>query len=156
MAVELRWPVAEAGVAAPTPRPLVLDTNIVLDYLVFNDPATAPLRALLQRGALRWTATPPMRDELERVLDYPQIAPRVAFYGLSCAAVLQSYDAQVQWAQVPGRVSAVCKDADDQKFIDLAAAEHAVLLSKDKAVLCMRKRLLAYGVHTATALVLAD
>ena len=39
-----------------------------------------------------------------------------------------------------------CKDADDQKFIDLAAAHRAQLLSKDKAVLCMARRLKTLGV----------
>jgi predicted nucleic acid-binding protein len=39
-----------------------------------------------------------------------------------------------------------CKDPDDQKFIDLAVAHQASLLSKDKAVLVMRKRLLKLGV----------
>ena len=35
------------------------------------------------------------------------------------------------------------------------AAEHrAILLSKDKAVICMRKRLLTLDAHVATALVL--
>lgn len=157
MLIKLRWPLpttarAAAG-AVEVPVPLVLDTNIVLDCLVFNDPATAPLQALLQTGALRWVATRPMRDELERVLGYPQIAPRVAFHGLSTASVLETYDGQVQWAEVPKRTAAVCKDADDQKFIDLAAAQCALLLSKDKAVLRMRKRLLVSGVHIASTLV---
>jgi predicted nucleic acid-binding protein len=35
----------------------------------------------------------------------------------------------------------VCKDPDDQKYIDLAAAHQAVLLSKDKAVLSMKRRM---------------
>ena len=47
----------------------------------------------------------------------------------------------------------VCKDTDDQKFIDLAAQHRAILLSKDKAVICMRKRLLTLDAHVATALV---
>ncbi|MDD2545065.1 MAG: PIN domain-containing protein [Burkholderiaceae bacterium] len=153
MRVELRWPLADA---APGARALVLDTNIVLDLLVFNDPAIAPVRQLLADGALRWIATPVMRDELARVLAYPQIVPRLAFYGLGSAAVLQAYEAQVQWCDVPPRVPAACKDADDQKFIDLAAAHQAVLLSKDKAVICMRKRLLAQGAQVATALVMAS
>lgn len=139
----------------PLPLLWVLDTNIVLDLLVFADPATAVLRQLLQGGEVRWLATAPMRDELERVLAYPQIAPRVAFYGLDAAAVLQAYDAQVQWVDVPARVPVVCRDADDQRFLDLAAAHRALLLSKDKAVLAVRKRLLAYGAQVATALVWA-
>jgi hypothetical protein len=63
-------------------RALVLDTNIVLDLLVFADAAMAPVRTLLDAQRLCWVATPPMRDELARVLAYPQIVPRLAFYGL--------------------------------------------------------------------------
>jgi predicted nucleic acid-binding protein len=47
-----------------------------------------------------------------------------------------------------------CSDADDQIFIDLAVAHQAVLLSKDQAVLTMRKRLLALGVHARASLIL--
>jgi len=38
------------------------------------------------------------------------------------------------------------EDPDDQKFIDLAVAHAVPLLSKDNAILCMRKRLLQSGV----------
>lgn len=151
----LAWPIDAAATAHRHPRAVVLDTNIVLDLLVFADAAVPPLRTLLAQGQLRWIATRPMRDELERVLAYPQIAPRVAYYGLTAEAVLACYDAQVEWVDVAPRVSAVCKDADDQRFIDLAVAHRAVLLSKDKAVLCMRKRLLALQVHAATAIVIS-
>ena len=156
MRVELRWPLADTALhPAGAPRAVVVDTNIVLDLLVFADPATTALRQLLRAGDLRWVATQPMRDELERVLDYPQIAPRVAFYGLTVDSVLQHVDAQVQWACVPPRALAICRDADDQKFIDLAVAERALLLSKDKAVIALRKRLHAYGAHVGSALVAA-
>ena len=146
-------PLPEHGEPGAGARALVLDTNIVLDLLVFADAAVAPVRALLDAQRLCWVATPPMRDELARVLAYPQIVPRLAFYGLTANQLLQSYEAQVRWVNVAPRVSAVCKDADDQHFIDLAVAHRAILLSKDKAVLCMRKRLLALGAHAATAIV---
>ena len=74
--------------AAGSRRALVLDTNIVLDLLVFADPATALLPGLMASGALHWIATVGMRSELSRVLSYPQIAPRVAFYGLTPEGVL--------------------------------------------------------------------
>jgi len=93
-----------------------------------------------------------MRGELARVLHYPQIAPRVAFYGLTPEAVLARFDAAVQTVAPAPRASAICKDADDQPFIDLAAAHGAILLSKDKAVLRLRKRLLACGAEAATSL----
>lgn len=134
-------------------RALVLDTNIVLDLLVFADEAVAPVRALLAAGRLQWVATQAMRAELERVLAYPQIVPRLAYYELTAADVLARYDAQVRWMDVAPRVSAVCKDTDDQQFIDLAVAHRAILLSKDKAVICMRKRLLALGAQAVTAII---
>ena len=71
-----------------TARPLVLDTNIVLDLFVFADPQAEPLRQQLASGALDWIATAAMRAELERVLSYPQIVPRLAYYQRSAEQVL--------------------------------------------------------------------
>ena len=50
------------------------------------------------------------------------------------------------------KASVTCSDPDDQKFIDLAVAHQATLLSKDNAVLCMAKRLLALDVRAHTAI----
>ena len=126
---------------------VVLDTNIVLDLCVFSDPATLPLHAALQSGALQWIATQTMRDELERVLAYPNIAPRLTYYQRTAQDVLAQFDALVALHPVAAKASVTCKDADDQKFIDLAIAHRAILLSKDKAVLCMAKRLAARGTR---------
>ena len=134
------------------PRLIVLDTNIVLDVLIFNDTAAEPVRVGLRDGSLHWIATTPMRDELARVLDYPQIAKRVQFYQLTTEAVLEQFDALAQIVPVAAKAPVTCKDADDQKFIDLAVAHQCPLLSKDKAVLCMRKRLLALSVLASKAI----
>ena len=126
---------------------IVLDTNIVLDLLVFDDPAAQPLRAALQDGTLQWIATAAMREELARVLAYRQIVPRLAWYRLGADEVLAGFDRQVRLLAPAARATAICKDPDDQKFIDLAVAHGARLLSKDQAVLCMHKRLAALGVQ---------
>ncbi len=152
MQVELRLS-AEAAAGEPA-RPVVVDTNVTLDLLIFSDPRTAPLRTLLAEGRLAWIATPVMRDELERVLAYPHIVSRMDYYRVDASKVLAAFDAQVRLVEIAPRVPYVCKDADDQKFIDLAGAHQAILLSKDKAVICMRKRLIALGAQVATALVL--
>ncbi|MEO7106847.1 MAG: putative toxin-antitoxin system toxin component, PIN family [Rhodoferax sp.] len=131
---------------------VVVDTNIILDTFVFNDPAAKPLLAALQSGTLRWIATPPMREELERVLAYPKIAKRLAYYQLQAADVLAQFDALSQMVDVAAKAPIICKDPDDQKFIDLAVAHKALVLSKDNAVLCMRKRLLALGAQADTAI----
>lgn len=125
---------------------IVLDTNIVLDAFVFNDPACEPLKLALAAEKLQWLATLPMRDELARVLTYPKIAVRLAFYQLSAAQVLARFDALARLVDVAPKAGVTCSDPDDQKFIDLAVAHQAQLLSKDKAVLCMNKRLLTLGV----------
>ena len=133
-------------------RSIVLDTNIVLDLLVFNDAASAPLKAALQAGKLDWLATAPMRDELARVLTYPQIIPRLKFYQVSAEDVLNAFDSHVQITPVPSKASVTCSDTDDQKFIDLAVAHQALLLSKDQHVLSMQKRLLAHGIRAQAAI----
>ena len=56
---------------------LVLDTNIALDLLVFDDPSCMTLRAVIDAGTFEWIATPAMRDELVRVLGYPLIVARL-------------------------------------------------------------------------------
>lgn len=132
---------------------LVLDTNIVLDCFVFADEAARPVRAALEQGSARWLATAPMRDELERVLAYPKIAPRLAHYQLAPADVLALFDRHAQLVEAPARAGVRCSDPDDQKFVDLAVAHRATLLSKDAAVLALRKRLAALDVHAGAVLV---
>ena len=131
---------------------IVLDTNIVLDLFVFNDPAAQPLLQQLESGALRWISTPAMRDELARVLAYPQIVKSLAHHRIEAEQVLQRFDAQAHRVDAPPKAPVTCKDPDDQKFIDLAVAHQARLLSKDRAVLCMQKRLVALGVLAQAAI----
>ena len=131
---------------------LVLDTNIVLDLFVFNDAASIPLKTALEAREIDWLATQPMRDELARVLAYPQIVPRLNFYNLTAEHVLASFDRHARITGVATKASVTCSDADDQKFIDLAVAHQALLLSKDQHVLSMNKRLLAQGIRAQSAM----
>ncbi len=133
-------------------QPIVIDTNIVLDLLLFEDPTIVPLREALQQGRLQWLATPRMREELARVLHYPQIAKRATYHGRENESVLAAMDAQVHWVEPAPRCGVVCKDADDQCYIDLALERQALLLSKDGHVLRLRKRLAKQGVTVARAL----
>lgn len=133
-------------------RPVVLDTNVALDLLVFADEAAARLRTGLEEGMLHWLATAPMRDELERVLAYPKLAARLQFHGRPAERVLQDFDARVRLVEVPARATMRCGDPDDQKFIDLAVAHRCLLLSKDREVLKMRNRLARVEVVAVAAL----
>lgn len=138
--------------AEPGKQPVVIDTNIILDIFVFADAAAQPVRQALQAGELDWIATRPMRDELARVLAYPQIVPRLRFYQLSADDVLASFDRHARLLEVAVKARLNCSDPDDQKFIDLAVAGQTLLLSKDRHVLSMSKRLLAHGVRAQAAM----
>ena len=131
---------------------VVLDTNIVLDAFVFSDPAAEVLRKALANDSLDWLATQPMRDELARVLAYPKIVQRLAFYKLTAGDVLAKFDQHARLVDVALKASVTCGDADDQKFIDLAVQHHALLLSKDRDIISMKKRLLYLGILVKTAL----
>ena len=129
---------------------LVLDTNVVLDLLVFADPRVRTLSEGLAAGSLHWLATHAMREELVRVLAYPKLAPHVALHRGEALAVLRDFDRQARLLEPPAKAGVTCGDPDDQKFIDLTVAHRCVLLSKDRDVLRMRKRLAQLQV-TATA-----
>ncbi len=133
-------------VAALPLATVVIDTNIVLDLLVFADPMTQTLHDALSRGSVAWLATAAMRDELVRVLAYPALQRPMAARALQPAQVLAHYDQCCRMQPPATRCMVRCSDADDQHFIDLAVSHRATLLSKDKAVLRLRKRLALLGV----------
>ena len=124
----------------------VIDTNIVLDLWLFEDPATVPLRDALQSGVISHLATASMRDELVRVLTYPHLMKRMAKSNIQAQDILNRFDEHLLAAEPADKAPCTCKDPDDQKFIDLAVAHAVPLLSKDAAILCMKKRLLQSGV----------
>ena len=131
---------------AQVPVRRVLDTNIVLDLWVFDEPKAAALRTSVETGASGWIATAAMREELARVLAYPQIVKRLTARALPADTVLAHFDRHAQLQPDAPKAPYACKDADDQKFIDLAVAHTAALHSKDAQVLCMKKRLERCGV----------
>ena len=130
---------------------IVIDTNIVLDAFVFDDPGSDALKAALEGLQIRWLATRPMRDELERVLAYPLIVRRLLRGQRGADEVLAQFDAKAEIVEVAARAPMRCRDPDDQKFVDLALAHKAALLSKDRALLCLSKRLLAQGVRVQSS-----
>lgn len=132
---------------------LVLDTNIVLDLWWFEDARVEPLHAALQAGRVRWLATPAMRDELQRVLTYPHLTRRPR---RRVQDPLVEFDRHAVLVPPAARAPYVCKDPDDQPFIDLAAAHQATLLSKDAQVLALARRLARLGVRVASLWGTAD
>lgn len=129
--------------APPPPQPpgIVIDTQVVMDWLVFRDARVHALTAALTAGALRWLVAPAMRDEIRHVLGRgvaAAYAPDLGFIEAQFDAHALAVDAPPQ-QPLAGRL--VCRDPDDQKFIDLALSAGARwLVSRDKAVLALAKR----------------
>ncbi|MBI5717902.1 MAG: PIN domain-containing protein [Burkholderiales bacterium] len=134
---------------APAATPgVVLDTNAVLDWLVFADRRIAPLAAAIEAGSLAWLAAPRMRAELADVLLRPAMARRVR----SGEPVLTAFDRLARGCDPPPRASAglTCSDVDDQVFLDLALAERARwLVTRDKALLALHRRARLHGLTIA-------
>ena len=135
----------------PTPKPLapgvvVLDTNVVLDLLLFADGSVAELRRALTAGALWWASTAAMRDEFVRVLSYPQVASHITARAGSAAALEKEFDQRTRLVPVAPVAVVRCSDRDDQMFVDLAVAHGASLWSRDRQVLRLRRRLACLGV----------
>mgnify|MGYP000098932539 CR=1 FL=1 len=76
------------------PLPTVLDTNIVLDLWIFDDPRTQSLRQALAQGHWHWIATAAMREELRRVLGYDHLAQRLQAQQRTAEDVMQAFDQQ--------------------------------------------------------------
>jgi predicted nucleic acid-binding protein len=138
------------------PCNLVLDTNVVLDLLWFDDPGVTPLAAALDAGRVRMVSCPALREELARQLASARLA-RWAQTPSHAAEALERHDA---WARigrlVPTPVAPTCpalrcSDADDQVFFDLALAQRADwLLSHDRALLKLARRARPMGLRIAT------
>ncbi|VWX58627.1 Predicted nucleic acid-binding protein, contains PIN domain [Burkholderiales bacterium 8X] len=131
------------------PGAVVIDTNIALDLLVFGDPAAGELADALDRRDIRWIASHAMRDELIRVLGYAAVARHLHRSDRSPDEVLAAFDLRTAplLATPPRATNCRCSDPDDQVFVDLAVAHGAWLLSKDRAVLALRKRLDVQGAR---------
>lgn len=125
-----------------TATAFVLDTNIVLDIWLFSDARSAWLLPQLTGGVQRWLATAAMREELARVLGYPRLVRQLEERKVAAHALLAAFDqhAYIVVAATPAPMALKCKDADDQKFIDLAWAHGANLISRDAAVLAVLER----------------
>ncbi len=126
------------------PLRLVLDTNIWLDWLVFNDPGAAPIKSAVASGQAEVFIALACEQELERVMATPLgkltlDASTQAACLAECRRVAQMVAAEAiegDHAKMPA-----CRDPDDQKFLELASACRAdFLVTKDLALLELARR----------------
>lgn len=114
---------------------LVLDTNIIMDLLHFADRKAQPLRAAIAAGQVQCFSDSECLAELERVVAYPQ-------FGLEAqarSALINRYRGLITVLDACAKENYLlprCRDADDQKFLILAARCRAdLLVTRDKLLL---------------------
>ena len=123
---------------------LVLDTNIWLDWLVFDDTGIHRIRQLQEAGHVEILIDAACEAEFAEVitrkfqkkaLDAHQQAAALAH----CRRLTTRIEAQLS---IPERARLPrCKDPDDQKFLELAfAGEADILITKDRALLDIFRR----------------
>ena len=123
---------------------LVLDTNTVLALWMFHDPRLRILRDWIEADTCVLCARADALSELQLVLAYRQFALDT----LTQQRVLHDYRARVEISAATvvsgAQALPVCRDADDQKFLEITAeAGASSLLTRDKALLRLaRHRLL--------------
>ncbi|MEX8520832.1 MAG: putative toxin-antitoxin system toxin component, PIN family [Leptothrix sp. (in: b-proteobacteria)] len=140
--------------AWPEPGPIdeiVLDTNVLLDWLVFRNPVTRAFDTALNPARLRWVSTEPMRLELGYVLT-ESLLTRWQVQADNVWATVQQHTCPVEPpAALPPHQRLRCTDTDDQIFIDLAVARRSRwLLTRDRALLKLARRALPHGVTVLT------
>ena len=134
----------------------MLDTNVVLDWLVFCDPSVSPLGQAILDGDAHWLVEAAMKTELERVLTYPQIARLCEDERFVWATWERHVRAIAEGQHTPDAAGLAakglrCADADDQKFLDLALRERAdFLISRDRALLCLDRHTRPLGLRILT------
>jgi len=123
---------------------VVLDTNVLLDLWLFEDPRVRGLREAIESHRLQASRSADCDAEFAEVLQRPQ-------FGLDAAGRDRIL---AHWAESSEPIGAVrlapwlCADPDDQKFLDAAYSSSAQwLLTRDKALLALARRAEACGLR---------
>jgi putative PIN family toxin of toxin-antitoxin system len=144
-------PPTESLTRNAVPR-VVIDTNAVLDWLVFGQPAALALADAVEQRGWAWCATPAMLAELRAVLAQPLPQRWEEARKLALTKEVEHLVRRMPPTNpMPAMSRLICRDPADQMFIDLAlACAPSWLVTHDRALLALRRRAIARGVVIAT------
>jgi putative PIN family toxin of toxin-antitoxin system len=120
-------------------KPVVLDTNILLDIFVFDDQRAANLKQAIVDGSI------PVIASQQTMLEFADVISRPLFKldKTTQEAALMQWQSIAQLVDDSHLAPAPwkCQDPDDQIFLDLAyQLRPAILISKDNALLHIASR----------------
>jgi predicted nucleic acid-binding protein len=134
---------------------IILDTNVVLDWLVFEHSSGLAVGRAVTAGEVRWIVSPPMQEELIDVLGRLHYLPTLTRWRARHAPALAGLHAWAHPVPAPGPLPFSerlrCTDPDDQCFIDLAVSRRTPsLLTRDHALRRLARRARPLGVAVLT------
>jgi putative PIN family toxin of toxin-antitoxin system len=115
----------------------VIDTNVLLDFWVFDDAASRPLRAAVESGQVNALRSGDSVDELTQVImrEKFELATEARF------GILRDWDRLATPVERVFAAPFACSDQADQKFLDLAYTARADwLVTRDNALLKLARR----------------
>ena len=125
---------------------LVLDTNVILDLLVFQDPAAEVVRMALDAKLVDAVRSEASMLELIDVIQRPTFRLNQEEQSI----ILQAWESSTRLLENGAIEPApfTCRDQDDQVFLDMAySLRPALLLSKDLRVLELQAIAKRHGIE---------
>jgi uncharacterized protein len=125
---------------------VVLDTNVVLDLLLYSDPAVRAVALALSAGTVRVVTDAACLAELTDVLGRDTLGATSALRAAAQVAYQVMTEPNLITAAGPEAKLPQCRDPTDQKFMDLAFRSGAKLLvTRDRALLELARQAAILG-----------
>ena len=133
---------------------LVLDTNVWLDWLVFDDPSMGALKTAVAEGRAEIFIDAAGEAELARVLAYDLGKHSIdAQKQAACLAECRRVATPLKDILMDGTGLPLCADPADQVFLEAAAAARAdYLVTKDCELLDLARRKLPFQIVRPSSL----
>jgi len=133
---------------------LILDTNVWLDWLLFDDPSVAALKAAVAEGRAEIFIDGAGEAELVRVLAYDLGKHSIDVEKqAACLAECRRVATPLKDILIHGTGLPLCADPADQVFLEAAAAARAdYLVTKDRELLDLARRQLPFQIVRPSSL----
>jgi len=127
--------------------PVKLDTNILLDLIIFKDISVEKLQVLFEKNKIYFLFSSETVDEFKRVINYEKFkfseSQKNKFIKELNHLIGNTNVFDLNIRKLP----VIVKDPDDHKFIELAYhTKTQYLLTKDNDLLKIKKKLINYGI----------
>ena len=127
--------------------PVILDTNILLDLIIFKDISVEKLQVLFEKNKIYFLFSYETVNEFNRVINYEKFK----FSETQKNKFIEGLNYLIGKTDVfdlnSNELPIIVRDPDDHKFIELAYhTKTQYLLTKDNDLLKIKKKLIDYGI----------